>query len=177
MLSSIVALLVDIGTGALQVLLGVVVENAGEWFFHRYVLHGLGRRPGSMWAYHWHEHHRLARAHQMLDPDYQGWPLHWNTQGKEALFLLSIIALHLPLIAWFPGYVAGMFLGLAVYYVKHRKAHLDADWAKVRLPWHYEHHLSAGVEGNWCVSWPWFDWLMGTRIHPASLARQRIPGN
>lgn len=145
-----------------QFFLGLLAENAGEWFFHRYVLHRLGRRPGSLWRYHWSEHHRVSRVNGMLDPGYRGWPLRWDTQGKEALFLLCVAAAHGPLLALFPFYVAGMWLGLAAYYVLHRKSHLDREWARTYLPWHYEHHLGR-VEANWCVSWPGFDWLMGTR--------------
>lgn len=164
MLTDFLMLLADVCAGALQISLGLFAENAGEWLFHRYVLHGLGKRPKSLWNYHWSEHHRAARANQMLDPGYRGWPLRWNTQGKEALFLLLVAAAHLPLLAFAPLYASGMLLGLAVYYARHRRAHLDPEWAKANLPWHYEHHLSKGAEANWCISWPWFDWLMGTRV-------------
>ena len=41
--------------------IGALVANAGEWLIHKYVLHGLGRRKKSMWAFHWHEHHRSSR--------------------------------------------------------------------------------------------------------------------
>lgn len=156
-------LLVDLLVGSAQFALGLLAENAGEWFFHRYVLHGLGKRPGSLWNYHWSEHHRVSRANKMFDPGYQGWPVHWNTQGKEALFLLLLVAAHLPLLAFVPSYVAGMYAGLAIYYIRHRRSHLDPEWARIHLPWHYEHHLGGEGDANWCISWPWFDWLLNTR--------------
>jgi len=146
-----------------QVCLGLLVENAGEWFFHRYVLHGLGKRPGSVWAYHWREHHKVVRENLMLDLGYRGWPLQWNTQGKEALFLMAVVVLHVPLLAVLPWYVFGLYGGLLLYYTRHRRAHLEPEWAKSHLPWHYEHHMGRG-EANWCITWPWFDRLMGTRI-------------
>ena len=35
--------------------LGLLYSNAGEWLLHKYLLHGLGRRKGTFWAFHWHE--------------------------------------------------------------------------------------------------------------------------
>jgi len=37
--------------------LGLLYSNAGEWFIHRYVLHGLRRNKRSLWSFHWHDHH------------------------------------------------------------------------------------------------------------------------
>ena len=31
------------------------------------------------------------------------------------------------------------------------------------LPWHYDHHMGPNQEANWCVTRPWFDYVMGTR--------------
>ncbi len=31
--------------------LGLLWANAGEWAIHKYVLHGLGRRKGTFWAF------------------------------------------------------------------------------------------------------------------------------
>ena len=28
---------------------------------------------------------------------------------------------------------------------------------------HYDHHMGADQDANWCVTRPWFDWIMGTR--------------
>jgi len=159
------ALLIDLVLGSAQVFLGLLAENAGEWVFHRHVLHRLGKRPGSLWHYHWSEHHRVARANDMFDPCYRGWPSHWDTHGKEVLFLLLVAAAHWPLSASIPWYVAGLYAGLAAYYVRHRRSHLDPDWARAHLPWHCDHHLGGNAEANWCISWPWFDWLAGTRAH------------
>ena len=144
--------------------LGLLAENAGEWFLHRYVLHRLGKRRDSMWSYHWHEHHRICRENGMIDPGYRGLPLRWNTQGKEALFLLSVVLLHATLIPFAPGYVAGMYLALGLYYARHRRAHLDPEWARRHLPWHYQHHMGDNPNVNWCITWTWFDRLMNTSL-------------
>ncbi|WP_228124975.1 sterol desaturase family protein [Candidatus Methylospira mobilis] len=155
--------------------LGLLIENAGEWLIHRYVLHGQGKRPDSIWAYHWHEHHRVCQENGMLDHGYQGWPLRWNTQGKEALFLLVVVLGHIPLLMCVPGYVAGMYVGLACYYIRHRKSHLDPDWARRKLPWHYQHHMAQNSEANWCVAWPWFDRVMGSRHEYPISSEEQLP--
>lgn len=142
--------------------LGLFAENAGEWVMHRYILHGLGKSPESIWNYHWAEHHRLSKQHGMIDPGYRNWPNHWNTQGKEAAFLLLIVLIHLPLVWVLPGYIAGMYAALACYYYRHRKAHLDPEWARRHLPWHYRHHMGTHSDANWCIGWPWCDRLLGT---------------
>jgi hypothetical protein len=147
--------------------LGVLAENAGEWMIHRFLLHGLGRRGESFWHYHWNRHHLFARRYGMIDPDYRGWPLRWNTHGKEALLILAAVLVHGPLFGIAPGYVAGVYFALACYYIRHRKAHLDPAWARRHLPWHWEHHMGAEPEANYCTTWPWFDWVMATRVRPS----------
>lgn len=29
---------------------------------------------------------------------------------------------------------------------------------------HYDHHMNASQHANWCVTKPWFDYIMGTRV-------------
>jgi len=148
-------------------LLGLLYANAGEWLMHKYILHGLGKNPQSFWAYHLHEHHVVCAEHAMIDPGYKTISLTtWNTQSKELLVLAGIVLLHLPLFLLLPSLTSAVYLSLALYYYKHRKAHLDSVWAKRHLRWHYEHHLcnESDCSGNWCVTWPWFDYLLGTRI-------------
>ncbi len=149
---------------SLQFVLGLMYANAGEWLMHKCILHGLGKNRHSFWAYHWHEHHAVCFKNAMLDPGYQSLKLtDWNTQTKELAVLAGIVALHVPLFILFPFFTATVYASLLLYYYKHRKAHLDRDWAKRHLRWHYEHHLG-NSDANWCVTWPWFDYLMGTRI-------------
>ena len=52
--------------GVIGVPVGLVYVNAGEWFLHKYVLHRMGKRPGSFWRYHWY-HHGEARRNDMRD--------------------------------------------------------------------------------------------------------------
>jgi len=78
--------------------LGLIYSNAWEWVVHKYVLHGLGRRKGSFWSFHWHEHHKNARQHDMNDAAYRRPLTGWNGQSKEALGLALASLAHLPLL-------------------------------------------------------------------------------
>lgn len=148
-----------------QVILGLLYANAGEWLMHKYILHALGKNRQSFWAYHWHEHHAVCAKNAMLDPGYRSLTLTiWNAQTKELSVLAGIVLLHLPLFLLFPLFTGAVYASLILYYYKHRKAHLNPAWAKQHLRWHYDHHLGDNCDANWCVTWPWFDYLMGTRV-------------
>lgn len=142
---------------------GLLYANAGEWLIHKYVLHGRGKHRRSFWSFHFHEHHRHARAHDFFDPDYERPPLGWHAQGKELLALAGAAALHLPLLPVAPFFTGAVLYSIARYYRVHKRAHLDPAWAREHLPWHYDHHMGPDQDRNWCVTRPWFDRLMGTR--------------
>jgi hypothetical protein len=150
---------------AAKFILGLLYANVGEWLVHKYILHGLGKDRHSFWAYHWYEHHAICGKNSMLDPGYQSIHLtKWNAQTKELSVLTGIALLHVPLLILFPVFTAALYASLMIYYYKHRKAHLNPAWAKHHLPWHYDHHLGGHCSANWCITWPWFDYLMGTRV-------------
>ncbi|WP_256361207.1 hypothetical protein [Methylomonas koyamae] len=58
----------------------------------------------------------------------------WNAQSKELAVLAGIVTLHLPLLFYLPFFVMALYAALALYYYKHRRAHLDPEWAKRHLP-------------------------------------------
>ncbi len=144
--------------------LGLLTANAAEWIIHKRILHGRGRDPASFWNFHMDEHHVATLRNQGRDPDYERSPLGWHAQGKE---LLGLAMLAVPVAALFP--VAPFFTGTLFYsgfnyYRCHKRAHLDPAWARAHLPWHYDHHMGPNQDANWCVTKPWFDHVMGTRI-------------
>lgn len=150
---------------AAQFILALLYANVGEWLMHKYVLHGLGQNRHSFWAYHCYEHHAVCAKHAMLDPGYRSLRLTaWNAQTKELAVLAGIALLHAPLFMLCPLFTGALYASLLLYYYKHRKAHLDPAWAKRHLRWHYDHHLGGNGAANWCITWPWFDYLMGTRV-------------
>ncbi len=148
----------------LAIPLGLLYANAGEWFIHKYVLHGVGKRKGSFWDFHWREHHSACRRHDMRDPDYARFPLGLHAQGKEAWGLVLAAVTHAPLLWVAPGFAAAVLFSVAWYYRVHRRSHEDPAWARAHLAWHYDHHMGPNQDANWCVSWPWFDHVMGTRV-------------
>lgn len=143
--------------------LGLVVSNAGEWFIHKYWLHGLGKNKKSFWAFHWHEHHRESFRNDMIDPQYQRSLFTWSPQGKEALSLALGAAVLTPLFPVAPFFTGTLWYRMWAYYRDHKRSHLDPAWAREQLPWHVDHHLGKDQNANWCVTHPWFDYVMQTR--------------
>lgn len=155
--------------------LGLAYTNAGEWLVHKYVLHGLGRKRSSFWSFHWLEHHRVVRLRKFVDPDYERSLLSgWNAQSKEAVALTGAALVHLPLFPIAPFFTGTVLYGMWNYYRKHKRAHLDPEWAKEHLPWHYDHHMAPDQDANWCVTKPWFDHFMGTRKPYLGSERERM---
>jgi hypothetical protein len=146
--------------------LGFLYANALEWVLHKYVLHGLGRKKTSYFSFHWHDHHKTSRKHGMLDAAYERPLLDWNPQTKELLALGGLAVLHAPIMPLFPFFSATLGYCAINYYRVHKRAHLDPEWARANVPWHVDHHLGPNQDANWCVTKPWFDWVMGTRVHP-----------
>ena len=143
--------------------IGLAYCNVGEWLIHKHILHGLGKNRRSFWSFHWHDHHRSARAHGMVDEQYTRSLLSWEPQTKEVVALLGLAAAHLPLLPVAPFFTGTVLYGCLHYYRVHKRAHLDTEWAREHLPWHWDHHMGQDQNANWCVTRPWFDQLLGTR--------------
>ena len=152
--------------------LGLLAANASEWLVHKHILHDKGRRKGSFWSFHWHEHHRASRKNAFRDEHYERPLLGWNAQSKEALALAVSATLSIPLIPVAPFFVGTMWYSAFNYYRVHKRAHLDPDWAREHLSWHYDHHMGPDQDANWCVTRPWFDHWMGTRKPYAHTERE-----
>lgn len=146
----------------LQVAAGLVAANLIEWTTHKYVLHNMGKKRKSFWSYHWHEHHNNSRKHEFYDESYtQGF--FSGSRLKESIGILGLAALQVPFIAVAPWYVLTTFAYAGLYLWAHRKSHLDVEWGKKWLPWHYDHHMGKDQDKNWCVLFPWADWVFRTR--------------
>lgn len=151
----------------LGIALGLLHANAVEWLTHKYVLHGLGKRKGSLFRFHWAQHHRIARKNAMYDKTYQEPFWRWKARGKEIAGIAGLALLHLPLLKIAPYFTAAVLFSSGNYLYRHRKAHLDVEWGKKHMPHHYDHHMGPNQDANWCVSYPWFDWILGTRLRSA----------
>jgi len=160
--------------------LGILYANALEWGLHRFVLHGLGRRKDSFFAFHFNGHHRKARKFGMVDAAYERpaieGPFPGAPQTREVLSLIGLGMVHAPL-AWVaPWFSLGLLYSGINYYRVHRRAHLEPAWAREHVPWHVDHHMGPDQDANWCVTKPWFDLLMGTRQVSRDHASANLPG-
>ena len=45
----------------------------------------------------------------------------------------------------------------------HRKSHIDVEWAKKNMPWHYDHHLGLDQDSNFGIRSDIMDRLLYTR--------------
>jgi hypothetical protein len=148
--------------------------NAGEWATHKYVLHALGKRKkDSFFRFHFFEHHQATRKHAGYDPNYQRSVFGWHAQGREALALAVVGVAHAPLFPVAPFYTATIWYSLLEYHRVHKRSHLDPDWARTHVPWHYDHHMGPDQEKNWGVTHPWMDVLMGTRVPYVGTPKER----
>lgn len=151
---------------------GIFYAQGMEWFLHRYVLHGIGKKRGHPLSFHFRQHHRAARIHHFRDEVYEHSPFAWNASGKELMSLFGLGLLHLPILLISSGFVLGSGVGMVRYYTMHKKSHLDPEWCKSRLPWHYDHHMAPNQDANWGVTTDWVDRLMGTREIYLGTARE-----
>lgn len=136
----------------------------GEWAAHSYLLHWRGRDKRSVFAFHFHTHHQKVRKHGGYDPDFEGPVWSTPTQAGEALGLAMIGLAHAPLLPVAPFYTVTTWYLLYRYRRVHRRAHIDPEWGRTHLPWHYDHHMGPNQHKNWGVTFEWFDRLRGTRV-------------
>lgn len=153
--------------------LALAYQNVGEWLVHKYLLHGQGKKKTSFWSFHFHEHHRAARLNRMVDKDYLRPLRGWTPQTKEAAGLVGLTLLHLPLAPVAPFFYGTFVYANVRYYQMHKKAHLDPEWGRANLPWHYDHHMGPNQDANWCVTNPWADNWLGTRIVYAGTEKEQ----
>ena len=144
------------------VLLGFVYGNALEWVIHKKVLHDLGKKKGSMWSFHW-KHHRASRKCNFKDDRWGDIPFY---KDREFLGMIALLVAHIP--TWWisPVFFVTLAWRALDYYRVHKKSHDDQEWAKNYVPWHWDHHMGPrdAANANWCVTFPLFDYIMGTRV-------------
>ncbi|MBO6940261.1 MAG: sterol desaturase family protein [Deltaproteobacteria bacterium] len=152
--------------------LGLLAANVTEWVVHKYVLHGAGKKNKSFWAFHWHEHHGNSRKNGFVDETYERSLFGWHAQSKETAVIAAAAVSSIPLFPVAPFFIGTMWYSAYNYYRKHKRAHLDPDWARENLAWHYDHHMGPNQDANWCVTHPFFDHVMGTRKPYAHTERE-----
>lgn len=149
--------------------IALIFANGFEWYAHKYILHGTPRPgqpryspiPKSMKS-HW-QHHKIVRTTDYQDDGYTEGLSNWRTRDEviSLLKLTAITSLAMPVA---PFFTLGTYYAAARYFYVHRRSHLEPEWGKKAIPWHYDHHMNTNQDANWCVTRPWFDYIMGTRV-------------
>ena len=139
---------------ALQILLGWIYGHAAEYIIHKYVLHNYKLFKGPF-KRHFGTHHKIARKNNMYDENYL--KLSKNNSVFEILGLTVLLLLHIPLLFIIPYFWMTLVYSALAYYYIHRKSHINVDWGKKWLPWHYAHHMEKDQHKNWGVRLPILD--------------------
>ena len=154
--------------------IAMLYANAFEWWAHKHLLHGLGKKKNSFFAFHFFDHHRAARKHGMRDDGYANGVFGGAPQRKEALLLAGLVVVHVPLFPVAPFFTATVAYSAVNYWRTHKRAHLEPAWAEEHLPWHVEHHMGRDHDANWCVTHPYFDKVMGTATGRSTRAHAEV---
>ena len=149
--------------------LGLLFANGFEWYAHKYLLHGVPRKGQGRYSpvplnmkSHW-AHHKEVRLHDYRDDSYEEGLSHWRVRN-EVKSLLALTAGTTLLFPVAPFFTLGTYYGAVNYFYVHRRSHLEPEWGRKRIPWHFDHHMNSNQDANWCVTRPWFDYIMGTRV-------------
>ena len=97
-----------------------------------------------------------------------------NSRTKELLSLFLAALLHIPVAIIFPWAGLAVLLSIVSYYLQHSKSHKNVEWARVVLPWHYDHHMGPNQDMNFGVRSDIFDKLFGTRSKYYGTRQERI---
>ena len=111
---------------------------------------------------HW-IHHKMVRTQGYRDEGYNEGLKNWRTRG-ELGNVLKVTAAFSVLAPVAPFFVAGVWYSAGNYFYTHARSHLDPEWGRKAIPWHFDHHMNTNQDANWCVTKPWFDYIMGTRV-------------
>ena len=160
---------------------GLVIANGFEWIAHKYLLHGVHRKgkprfsptPKQMES-HW-AHHREVRKQGFSDDCYVEGLDNWRTRNELMSLAVAAGVLSVVFYPFSKGMALAAIYSAGNYYYVHRRAHLERDWAKRTIPWHYDHHMNSNQDANWCVTRPWFDYVMGTRVVSSADLKEANP--
>ena len=153
----------------------IVFSNAFEWYAHKYWLHEYARQNRFSPFFSHMRHHKAVRLNEFHDERYERTFMTDQDVYIEKTQLLLLCAVTTVVAPVAPFFTLGTYYGAWNYYRQHQRAHNEPEWGKANLPWHYDHHMNANQDANWCVTRPWFDYIMGTRIKPDPEAGESNP--
>ena len=122
---------------------------------------------------HW-EHHREVRKTRFSDYAYVEGLKNWRIRNEIGSLAVAASVFGLAFCPLSKGMFLATLYSAGNYFYMHRRAHLQPEWAR-KIPWHYDHHMNSNQDANWCVTKPWFDYLMGTRVISSADLQEKIP--
>ena len=132
---------------------GILYGSVLEWFVHKYIFHKMGRKKGSIFAYHLKGHHVLSRKNNFID----------LTESKvESIGMFGLILVHMPLLYLSLGFWLGITGYALAFKVLHGYQHSHPEFTKKYMKWHWDHHMKDSNK-NFGVVLPLSDYLFGTR--------------
>ena len=143
---------------------GVFVANGMEWYFHKVWMHEFPIKHRNSPLFTHIAHHKRARQNNFYDQGYAESMFKNVEVYNEKTAIIGLAAVATVFLPVAPFFTAGLYYGMWNYWKIHTKSHLDPEYAKKRIPWHYDHHMTSNQNANWCVTRPWFDYIMGTRV-------------
>ena len=133
--------------------LGLFYASGLEWFIHKHVFHKMGKKKGSIWAYHLKGHHVISKKNNFIDD---------KMSLAETVGMYALIAVHIPILFISPWFFSAILCYAVAFNVMHGYQHRHREFTKKWMPWHWEHHMKDSNK-NFGVVAPWFDYIMGTR--------------
>ena len=133
--------------------LGLLYANFLEWFVHKYIFHKLGKKRGSIWAYHLKEHHKTARKNNFVDK---------KVSKIEIFGMIFLVLIHLPFLWISVGFFAGTAIYAVAFKIIHEYQHRNPEFTKKYMRWHWEHHMKDSNK-NFGVVACWADHYLKTR--------------
>ncbi|WP_420429057.1 sterol desaturase family protein [Algiphilus sp.] len=155
--------------------IGLLAANAFEWYAHKTWLHEYPAKHRNSPFFTHIRHHKRARTNAFHDEGYVNSMWRDQEMFNEKIALIGLAAATTVVAPMAPFFTLGTWYGAWKYWSVHSKCHLDPDYARNRIPWHYDHHMNASQDANWCVTRPWFDYIMGTRVISDSSVAETNP--
>ena len=134
-------------------LLGFVFANVIEWFVHKYLFHGWGKKKNSIFAFHLREHHKNCLHNHNKDGKYT---------FREFVGIVFLLFITFPLFFVSAPFYYGMVLYGALFLIVHNFVHKQVKWGRILFPWHWEHHMKY-PHHNMNVVIPITDHILKTR--------------
>ena len=137
-------------------LVGIILASFIEYFVHKRLFHGLGKKKKSIFAFHLREHHIIARKNNFVDK---------KLSAHEFIGIPALMILFFPIYFLSPALFYGVSLYAVAFVILHNLQHKYPQVTKKYFWWHWNHHMK-NQNKSWNVVLPIADILTGTLEKP-----------